>query len=239
MSELESLIQTIQDKRESVWFSRQQAVEKLGNIDDPRVDAELTQVFMEDPVPQVRSSAKNRLEERNSSWRESESIKTAIPTLIARLQDDSSDTRHAAADALVELKSREAVPALTSMLDDPGHDRRELAKHTLRRLGVADAEAALANYQTRPDTASQICPRCQKTTTAERITDYVQGRACGSCGWAGVWCYECKAAPMTATPEFWDRPGMPVQAWLDCDGCGKRSRADDYILAWLKGRKLI
>ena len=239
MSELESLIETLQDKREENWFSRQQAVEKLRKIDDPRVNGELTKVFMEDPMPQVRFSAKYCLDKRNSTWSEAEPVKAIVPTLITRLKDNSSEARSAAADALVELKSTEAVPALIVMLGDNNRDRRELAERTLRRLGGVEAEAALATYRNRQIEASQICRRCQKAATVERITDYVQGRVCGSCEWASVWCYECKAAPMTATPESWPDSRMSLQAWLTCEGCGKRSRADEHILGWLRSHRLI
>jgi HEAT repeat protein len=239
MSEVESLIETLKDQRESIWHARQQAVEKLGKIDDPRVNGELTKVFMEDPVPQVRNTAKYRLNERDSAWRESEAVKAMIPTLITRLNDDSSEVRYAAADALAELKPAGAVSVLVTMLSDELHSRRELAERTLRQIGTSEAEAALADHRNRQNAASQVCPQCKQTTSVERITDYVQGRVCRSCGWASVWCYECKTAPMTATPEFWNRPGMPVQAWLNCEGCGKRSRADDYILRWLRDHKLI
>jgi len=239
MSEVELLLETIRDKRESNWFSRQQAVEKLANTDDPRVAAELVRVFLEDPVPQVRSSARNRLDRLDSNWRASEALSSVLPELVTRLQDADSDVRWAAADAVVELRSADAVPALVDMLGHSDRDRRELAEGTLRRLGGPAAEEALAAYQSRQAAKAQTCPRCNKTTSVEKITDYVQGRVCDSCGWSSVWCYECKEAPMTATPEFWDRPGMSVQAWLNCEGCGKRSRADEYIIGWLKSRKLI
>jgi hypothetical protein len=84
------------------------------------------------------------------------------------------------------------------------------------------------------EVAAEPCPRCGKPALVEKASQFVKGRKCTACKWAAVWCHACNKAPMKATPEVWDKPGMPLQAWLECKSCGKRSRADYGIIAWLQ-----
>lgn len=221
------------------WFQRQRAVEAIAEVDDPRVTKVLVTVFLRDPVSQVSNSAKYYLGKIDPDWMSSAAVQSQVSELVSKLRDPSREERSLAASALASLKSPQAVAPLTAMLGDADRECRELAVRTLRELAGPQAESALADYEARQAGQTRICRKCGQPSRAEKITDYVEARVCPACGWASVWCYECKEAPMKAVAEVWPDPRVPVQAWLNCEGCGKRSRADNHILAWLRQHRLL
>jgi len=238
ISEFESLVHTLEDRRGD-WFKRQQAVEKLGKMTDFRVMEQLVTVLLEDPEGPVRSVAKSYLDERYPDWRASEPVRSRVPGFIGQLEDPSKETRMAAASALSNVKALEAVPALAAMLNDRDYKCRKAAESALSVFGGKEAEEALTAYRTHWAEASQRCPRCGKSTKAETIHIPVKGKVCSSCGWSGVWCFECGLGPMKATEEKWADPQMPVQAFLKCEVCGWSERADYIIIRWLQAHGLL
>lgn len=81
------------------------------------------------------------------------------------------------------------------------------------------------------------CKKCGKPVKIKKITSFVNGFVCPHCGWAAVECYACHESIMKVEAEHW--PNIPTQAWLECKKCGKRGRADDNILAWLRHHRLL
>jgi HEAT repeat protein len=211
------------------WRVRRTAATALGNFGDVRAAGPLVEATG-DENSGVRERAASALAKINDP--------RMVQPLVAALGDADLDVRMAVVQALAGfgVAAKGATPGLVAMLDDNDRSLREAAEAALASIG---AHQELAAFRARKEAAAEFCPQCRKPLRSEEVTPFVQARVCDCCSWAGIWCYQCKKSAMIATPEVWPDPQMPVQAWLECEACRKRGRADDRILRWLKGHGLL
>ena len=217
---VEPLLAALSDKEDPL---REGAAEVLGNIRDARAVEPLV-AALKDKNFHVRQAAGKALGQIGDA--------RALRPLVAALKDETWQVRLEVAKAVAGIPSaaKDAVPMLLEALEVKDKDVRDAAAAALENIG---ATQELAAYRARRKALADTCPRCGKTRSLEKVTEYVAGSVCASCGWAAIWCYACKEGPMKATREVWPQPEMPLQAWLDCPACGKRGRADNYIINWL------
>ena len=214
---VELLMRALQNKDRRV---RCNAIITLGYIGDPRA-VDLLVASLQDKEESVREESAIALGKIGDA--------RAEEPLLAALKDKAVYVRRRAAIALGKIGDPHAAEPLLALLEDEDGGVVEDVEETLKKLGAAKT---LADYQARQKSRPNACPRCGKTLSAESASKYVTGRVC-SCGWAAIWCHHCGRSPMQATREDWNKPGMPLQAWLECKACGKSSRADYDIIQWL------
>jgi hypothetical protein len=91
-------------------------------------------------------------------------------------------------------------------------------------------------------TEPAACPRCRKPTQVERASGLLEGHVCASCGWAAIWCFGCRQAPMKATRQQWIDLGSRERTTtteLKCESCGKRKKADGVEARWLQDHRAV
>jgi HEAT repeat protein len=90
------------------------------------LDGETLERLSHHPSPYVRGALLRYLARRRG--------RTAIPELMAGLQDGSHIVRQNAVDELEQLEVRDAIPALRRLLDDDDRDVRAAVRHALQTL---------------------------------------------------------------------------------------------------------
>lgn len=124
---LDSLVRALKDKDPGV---REEAVDRLVELDDRRVIIPLTRVLLQDSAPDVRETAAEALGELGD--------KRAVRPLVQALRDREAGVRESAVDALAEIGGQEAINALKGALRDEDEDVREAAADALEEMTEKD-----------------------------------------------------------------------------------------------------
>jgi len=110
-------------RRDEDWWVREQAIECLAEIGDPRAAAPLAELAGK--VPELRRSAVVALGRLGST--------VALPLLRETLHSEEPDERLAAITALAEIGDPSAAADLERLLDDTDHRIRTAAEETVIR----------------------------------------------------------------------------------------------------------
>lgn len=123
----ESLVKALEDNDPEV---REEAVDNLGESEDERAVAHLTEVLLKDRDVDVREVAAEALGEIGDA--------RAISALIQALRDKDPGVRESAVDALAEIGGDRVIDPLMGALQDEDGDVREAAVDALEEITGKD-----------------------------------------------------------------------------------------------------
>lgn len=123
----DSLVKALQDKDPAV---REEAVDRLVDLEDKRAINHLSRVLLQDKAPDVRESAAEALGDFGD--------RRVVRPLVRALRDEDAGVRESAVYALVEIGGGEAINALRRALQDEDEDVREAAADALEEMTGKD-----------------------------------------------------------------------------------------------------